>query len=166
MKKIGFLIKLHEEEKLKEVEPNNEVKEAYLQRSNESLSSAKALLKMGNLKDAVALAYFSMYHCLLAALFRIGIKCENHAASIILLKEVFGVDNKKISKAKFERVDKQYYVDFVVNQEEASKSIRIAEEFIAEINNLIATLNEENIKQYHERAVDLISKDKKQDSPY
>ena len=161
MKKISFLIKLHKEGKLQEVEPSDEIKEAYLQRSNESLSSAKALLKIGNLKDAVALAYYSMYHCLLAALFRVGIKCENHAASIILLKEVFGIDNRKISKAKSERVDKQYYVDFAVNQEEASSSITIAEEFIAEISNIIATFTEESIGQYHEKAVALFSEENK-----
>lgn len=157
MKKINFLIRLHKEGKLKEVEPSDEIKEAYLQRSNESLSSAKALLNIGNLKDAVALSYYSMYHCLLAALFRIGIKSENHSASIILLKEVFGINNAKISKAKSERVDKQYYVDFQVNKDEASNSIKIAEEFIAEISNLIATLNEEKIKVYHEKAVGLFT---------
>lgn len=153
MKKISFLIKLYKEGKLQEVEPSDDIKKAYLLRSNESLSSAKALLRLNNLKDAVALAYYSMYHCLLAALFRIGIKCENHSASIILLKEVFDVDNTKISKAKAERVDKQYYVDFKVNKEETSKSIKIAEEFIAEINNLVAMLNEDKIKKYHEKAV-------------
>lgn len=158
MKKINFLIKLNKEGKLQEVGPSNEIKEAYLQRSNESLSSAKVLLKVGNLKDAVALAYYSMYHCLLAALFRIGIKCENHSASIIFLKEVFGADNTQISKAKSERVDKQYYVDFAVNQQEASNSIKMAEEFIAEMNNFIANLNEEKIKNYHEKAVSLFTK--------
>ncbi|MBU1005418.1 MAG: HEPN domain-containing protein, partial [Nanoarchaeota archaeon] len=120
MKKISFLIKLNKEGKLQEVEPSDKIKDAYIQRSNESLSSAKTLLKVGNLKDAVALSYYSMYHCILAALFRIGIKCENHTASIILLKEVFGIDNSKIAKAKSERIDKQYYVDFTVNQEEVS----------------------------------------------
>jgi len=165
MKKINFLIKLHKEGKLLEAEPSNEIKEAYLQRSNESLSSAKALLKIGNLKDAVALSYYSMYHCLLAALFRVGIKCENHSASIILLKEVFGMDNTKISKAKSERVDKQYYVDFAVNQQEASNSIKTAEEFIAEMNNFIATLNEDKVKNYHEKAIRLFTKeDKEEDS--
>jgi len=161
MKKINFLIKLHKEEKLQEVEPSDEIKEAYLQRSSESLSSSKALIKIGNLKDAVALAYYSMYHCLLAALFRVGIKCENHAASIILLKEVFGIDNTKISKAKSERVDKQYYVDFDVNQAEAHKSVTIAEEFIAEIIELIAYFTEENIKEYHQKAVALFSEKRK-----
>src|SRR3990172_182029 len=99
MKKISFLIKLAKEEKLQAVEPSEEIRRAYIQRSEESLSSAKALMKIGNLKDSVALAYYSMYHCLLALLFGIGIKCENHAAGIILLKEVFGIDNTTISKA-------------------------------------------------------------------
>ena len=87
MKKIKFLIKLHKEEKLQEVEPSKEIEKAYLQRSDESLSSAKALLKIGNFKDSVALAYYAMYHCLLAALFRIGIKCENHAKAAALFAE-------------------------------------------------------------------------------
>ena len=161
MKRISFLIKLAKEGKLQATEPSEEIKEAYLQRSNESLSSAKALLNIGNLKDAVALAYYSMYHCLLAALFRIGIKCENHAASIILLKEIFGVDNTRISKAKSERVDKQYYVDFSVNLEEVNNSIMIAEEFIAELNDLIATLTEDKIREYRGKAVSLFAKEKK-----
>ena len=155
MKKINFLIKLYTEKKLQEVEPSNDIKEAYLQRSNESLSSAKALLKIGNLKDSVALSYYSMYHCVLAALFRIGIKCENHAASIILLQEAFGIETTKISKAKSERVDKQYYVDFSVNKDEALKAIRTAEEFVSEINNFLAKLSEDSIKQYHKKAVSL-----------
>lgn len=58
MKRISFLIKLAKEGKIQAVEPSDEIKGAYIQRSNESLSSAKALLKIGNLKDAVALAYY------------------------------------------------------------------------------------------------------------
>lgn len=157
MKKINFLVKLAKEEKLQVVEPSEEIKEAYLQRSNESLSSAKALLKIGNLKDSVALAYYSMYHCLLASLFRIGIKCENHTAAIILLKEVFEIDNRSISKAKSERVDKQYYVDFEVNLDEAKQSIKTAEEFISKMHNIIATLSEDKIKEYHKKAINLFS---------
>ena len=71
------------------------------------------------------------------------------------------MDNAGISKAKSERVDKQYYVDFEVNQEEASKSIRIAEEFIAEMNDMIATLNEESISGYNKKAAALFSAEKK-----
>ncbi len=161
MKKINFLIKLAKERKLQAVEPSEEIKEAYLQRSNESLSSAKTLLKIGNLKDAVALAYYTMYHCLLAVLFKIGIKCENHAAAIILLKEVFEIDNVKITRAKSERIDKQYYVDFSVNQEEADNAIAIAEEFINQMTDFIATLSLEKLKEYHNKAIDLFTEEKK-----
>ena len=160
MKKISFLIKLAKEGKLQEVEPSDDIKEAYIRRSNESLSSAKALLKIGNLKDSVALSYYSMYHCLLATLFRIGIKCENHAASIIMLKEVFNIDNSKILKAKSDRVDKQYYVDFSVNYEEAGSSIKIAEDFIAKMNDIIAKLTEEKIKEHHKTAVYIFTEEK------
>ncbi len=59
LKKTGFFTKLSSEGKLQIVEPSEEIKRAYLQRSAESLSSAKALMKMGNLKDAVALSYYS-----------------------------------------------------------------------------------------------------------
>lgn len=163
MKKIRFLIKLAKEGKLQAVEPSEEVKTAYLQRSNESLSSAKALLTIGNLKDAVALAYYAMYHSLLAVLFRIGIKCENHTASIILLKEVFGVDNNQISKAKAERVDKQYYVDFSVTTEEANNSIKTAEVFVGEMYDMIATLSEDKIHEYRQKAVTLFTEEKKTD---
>lgn len=98
-----------------------------------------------------------MYHVLLALLFRIGIKCENHAAAVILLKEVFDIDNEGISKAKSERVDKQYYVDFSVNDEEAKASIKTAEEFIAEVHDFLARLHEEEIKKYREKAIQLFT---------
>ena len=153
MKKINFLIKLAKEGKLQTVEPSDEIKKAYIQRSEESLSSAKALFSINNLKDAVALSYYSMYHSLLAALFRVGIKCENHAAAIILLKVVFEKDASKISRAKSERVDKQYYVDFSVTGEEAKDSIKIAEEFITEMNEFLAKLTEKRIREYHELAI-------------
>ena len=156
MRRVNFLNKLHKEKKIRFVEPSEEMKKAYLQRSEESLSSAKALMKLGNLKDSVALAYYSMYHCLLAALFRTGIKCENHSASIILLKELFGMDNSTISKAKAERVDKQYYVDFEVTRDEAKDSIVIAEDFIAGMMDFIDKLTEEDMERLRNRAKKII----------
>ena len=153
MRKTDFLIKLHREGKLKLVEPSEEIKTAYLERADESMSSAKALLKMGNLKDAVALSYYAMYHVLLALLFRTGIKCENHTASIILLKETFSMDDSSIMKAKSERVDKQYYVDFEITKEEVLESVRAAEEFIADVTDRIERLSEDEIKDYRRKAL-------------
>lgn len=156
MKEIDFLTKLYKEKKLEIVQPSQIVAEAYIQRSNESLLSSKTLIKIGNLKDSVALAYYSMYHCLLSVLFRVGIKSENHSGSIILLKEIFEIDNSKILKAKSERIDKQYYVDFEINKYEAEEAIKTAEEFIANLTNFIAELTEDKIRHYKKRALSLL----------
>ena len=156
MKKANFLVKLASEGKLQIVEPNTDITGAYVQKSGKSLSSAKALLELGNLEDSVALSYYAMYHCLLALLFRVGIKCENHAASIILLKSVFGIDNQEIFKAKADRVDKQYYVDFAISKKETSESIAVSEEFIANLADFIARITEEDVKRFRETAIALI----------
>jgi uncharacterized protein (UPF0332 family) len=157
MRRIQFLNRLYTEGKLKLVEPSSEIKDAYLQRADESLSSAKVLLDIGNLKDAVALAYYAMYHTLLALLFRTGIKCENHSAAIILLKEVFGIDNSSISKAKEERVDKQYYVDFAVTKEEVKEGISSAESFNHLVFDFIEKLSVSKIAEYRQKAEKIIT---------
>ena len=156
MKRVNFLVKLAQEGKLQVVEPNEDIQGAYLQKSGKSLSSAKALLEIGNLEDSVALAYYAMYHCLLALLFRIGIKCENHAAAIILLKSVFGINNIEISKAKSDRVDRQYYVDFAISKEDTAESIAVAEEFIANLADFIARITEEDVKRFRKDAMALM----------
>ncbi len=157
MKRADFLRKLRDEGKLREVEPSAEIAEAYLQKSDKSLVSAKALLDIGNFEDSVAMAYYAMYHCLVALLFRTGIKCENHSAAIILLQDVFGIDSSQISKAKSERVDKQYYVDFSISQKETRDAIRIAEEFKADLKDFIDRLNSEKIKEYRNIVVRIIT---------
>lgn len=95
------------------------------------------------------MAYYGMYHSLLALLFKCGIKCENHAASILLLKEVFNENNlvKEISFAKKERIDKQYYTDFELTKQDCEDMVKKAENFIIEIKKIIKDLNEEKISQ-------------------
>ncbi len=154
--KTNFLAKLKKEKKIQVVEPNEEIKTAYLQRSEESLRSAKALFQINNLKDSVALTYYSMYYSLLALLFRIGIKCENHTGAIMLLKEIFSIDNEKIAAAKKERVDKQYYVDFSVTKEEVTDMILLAEEFNSQLLQFIDTLNQNKIKEFQEKTIKIL----------
>src|SRR3989344_5254194 len=117
MKKMDFLIKLRKEGKLELVESSEEIKQAYLEKSKSNLISSKILLENNKLEESVGLAYYSMYHSLTALLFKIGIKSENHTASIILLKELVGLSNNDILNAKKERVDKQYYVNFMITKE-------------------------------------------------
>ena len=129
MKKISFLAKLFDEGKLQLVNPSEEIKDSYIKKSESNLISAKILLENNKLEESVSLVYYSMYHILTALLFKVGIKCENHSASIILLKELFSIDNSNIFFAKKERIDKQYYIDFNISKQEILEAIRIAEDF-------------------------------------
>jgi len=148
MKKLNFLIKVRREGKLELVEPNEEVKQAYINKSESNLSSSKILLDNEKLEEAVSLAYYSMYHMLTALLFKVGIKCENHSASIILLKDLFELENSEIEYAKKERIDKQYYTDFHIKKQEVIYTIITAEKFNSKLFDFISNLNNQNIFNY------------------
>ena len=148
MKKINFLIRLKEEGKISLVDPSDEIKESYIKKSASSLKSAKILLENTQVEDTVPMAYYSMYNMLTALLYKIGIKCENHSASVIILKELFGIDNSKISSAKTERVDKQYYVDFEITKEEVENLVKSAEQFDSMLYGFIDKLTVKQASEY------------------
>ncbi|MBU0760983.1 MAG: HEPN domain-containing protein [Nanoarchaeota archaeon] len=156
MKKINFLTKLKEEEKLQLVESSEELKQSYIEKSESNLESSKILLDNDKLEESISLTYYSMYHLLTALLFKTGIKCENHSGSIILLKEIFDLNNLEISKAKSERIDKQYYTDFKVTKEEITGAIKNAELFNTNLFDFISKLTNESIKRYRSKLSELI----------
>jgi|SRR3989338_4856956 len=151
MKKKDFLIKLKKEGKIGLVESSEEIKNSYLEKSESNLVSAKILLENNKLEESVALVYYSMYNSLIALLFKIGIKSENHAVSITLLKEIFGLSNSDIAFAKKERIDKQDYVDFEVTKEQVEEAIRKAEIFNSKIIDFISKLTNDSIKLYRKK---------------
>lgn len=156
MKKQGFFIKLHQEGKLQLVEPSQEITASYLKKSDSHIESAKLLLNNDRLEEGVSLTYYSMYYSVLALFFRAGIKCENHSASIILLKELFNIDNMIISYAKKERIDKQYYVDFSIAKEEVEELIVSAEIFNSRILDFIEKINNEMIDKFRSNMEQLL----------
>ena len=156
MKKIGFLSKLKREGKLQLVSPSETIKDSYLKKSESNLASAKILLENGRLEESVSLAYYSMYNMLTAILFQVGIKCENHTASIILLDALFGIDNKSIFSAKEERIDKQYYVDFSVTRKDTVELIETAEDFNKNLFDFSSKMNFQKIKDHRERFLQLV----------
>jgi uncharacterized protein (UPF0332 family) len=113
MKEINFLKKLRKTGKLELVESSEEMKLSYLTKSENCLKSSKILFQNKLYENSTSEAYYSIYNSLLALLFKIGIKSENHSASIILFEKLF--NNKELAKialwAKEERIDKQYYVE-------------------------------------------------------
>lgn len=94
-----------EQGKLKLVEPSEIVSKSYIQKSKTTLGSSKLLFSAKHYEDSIALIYYSMYYSLQSLLFRVGIKSENHTASIILLELLFDFDISNISLAKQKRID-------------------------------------------------------------
>lgn len=151
-----FLNKLKKEEKLELVEPSEEIQESYSQKSTDCLKSAKLLLQNNLFENSIGMSYYAMYNLLLALLFRVGIKCENHGASILLLKLLFGEDDlyKLISNAKKERIDKQYYVTTEkdkITKEVAEELFNNAEDFVLKIKVVIKNLNNDSIDEIREK---------------
>jgi len=153
---MNFLIKLKKEGKLELVEPSEEIKGSYIRKSESSLASAKILFDNEKLEESIALSYYSMYNMLTALLFKAGIKCENHSGTIILMKEVFNLNNSDISTAKSERVDKQYYTDFHITKEEVKDAIKNAENFNSELLDFISKVNNKDIANYRKIFKELI----------
>lgn len=153
MKKPSFLNKLKAKGKLELVEPSEEICNSYLEKADNCLKSAKILLQNNLYENSVSMSYYAMYDSLTAVLFKAGIKCENHAASIILLKKLFGKLEmfKMISFAKEERIDKQYYViskeNFVLTKESAKDMVEKADNFLVKMKLIISELKNEDIEK-------------------
>jgi len=158
MKKSNFLIKLKKQGKLELVSPSDDICNSYIKKAEDSLKSARVLLQNNLYENSVSMSYYTMYHSLTALLFKVGIKCENHSGSIILFKKLFGRMDlyKTIRFAKKERVDKQYYVDFILTKESAIDLIRRAEDFLVKIKLTIKNIRNEDISNLRERLRDVL----------
>src|SRR3989344_403295 len=128
------------------------------------LKSAKILFQSQLYENSTSEAYYCMYNSLLLLLFKIGIKSENHSASIILFDKLF--DNKEmvkiISWAKEERIDKQYYVEtqqiVKVTEESCNEMIIKAEDFLVKMKLLIKELGNEKINSVRDNFMNLLNR--------
>lgn len=145
--------KLKEEGKLELVEPSEEICSSYLGKADNCLKSAKILLQNNLHENSISMSYYTMYNSLTALLFRVGIKCENHAGSIILLSKLFGRTDlfKIISFVKDERIDKQYYVTSVLTKESAQDMFTKAEEFLVQVKLIIGRLGTKEIESIRKK---------------
>jgi uncharacterized protein (UPF0332 family) len=151
MKKQEFLSLIKKQGRLKLVEPSEEIKQSYIKKAEDCFKSAKILHENRLYENSVIQSYFCMYNSLLAKLFKIGIKSENHSASIILLKELLneGELYKIISSAKERRIDKQYYIETSesskLNEGSSKEMIIKAEEFLLKMKMLLNSMNNDKI---------------------
>lgn len=151
MIKLSFLAKLRKKNVIELVDPSEEVKQSYIDKSASNMDSAKILFRNNKFEESVALSYYSMYHFVTALFFKSGIKSENHNATIQMLSDIFGIDNKEIAFAKRERLDKQYYVNFKIYKEEVLGAIKKAETFNNIMNDFISKMTNEEVKRAREK---------------
>lgn len=146
-----FLHTLAKEGKIKLVDPSEEIKESYLHKAQNCLTSAKILFQHQLYENATSEAYYCMYNSLMSLLYKVGIKSENHSASILLLKLLFKEPDlfQIISEAKQERIDKQYNVESEQNtsitKESCNTLILQSEDFIVKIKVCINAINNKKI---------------------
>lgn len=155
MNTVNFLIKLKKQGKIELVEPNEEIKNSYLNDSDSYLISSKILLDKDKIKESTQLSYFSIYYSILALLSKIGVKCENHLGSILLLKEIFDIDNSFALMFQKKRVE-TYYPHFELEKQNLSDLIGEAEFFRKNIFDFLSKINSEKIKNYRNKFNELL----------
>lgn len=163
MKELTFLKKLKKKKIIELVEPSEEMKSSYLIKAENCLKSAKILFQSQLYENSTSESYYCMYNSLLALLFKIGIKSENHSASIILFDKLIGNKElvKTISWAKGERIDKQYYIEtkqiVKVTKDSCSEMTSKTEDFLVRMKVVINEINNEKISSARNSFLELLS---------
>ena len=131
------------------IEPNSNLAEAYIKKSEEALES----MRVNIINDwKISTAYYTLYFSLYAVLTKIGIKCEIHSCTIEFakkfLKEFFSEEEFDfIGDSLKARIDSQYYVDKMVPDEQYNKMIKDAPDFLVKCKSILVKLNEKKINE-------------------
>jgi len=151
-KKLSWCFKL--KDGIKIVEPNERLSKSYLEQAKSSLLRAEKDLNDNDFLWATVTIYYAEYYALYSFLQRIGIKCENHACSILATGFLLGEDKIRIiNQHKDKRIDAQYYIK-VDQKSKIRMMLQEAKLFLSEFDNIISNTAEKDIKTYR----DLISK--------
>jgi len=136
---------------IKIIGPNETLSKSYLEQAKSSILRAEKDLEEKDFLWATVAMYYAEYYALYSFLQKIGIKCENHACSILAVEVLLGNDKiKTINEHKSKRIDAQYYIK--TDQEEVIKQMMIeAKNFISTFDELISNLSEGKIKEYSEK---------------
>lgn len=142
---------LNQKKGIELVEPNDNLREAYLIKADEALET----LRTSKIKDwQLTTAYYAIYHSLYSLLMMIGVKCEIHSCTIEFakrfLKEYFSAEDfKLIDKAFSARIDSQYYVNREVPDENYALIIKKTPAFLVKCKNIV--IEQEDIDKIREQ---------------
>ena len=147
-KKLSWCFRL--KDGLKIVEPNDRLSKSYLEQAKSSLLRAEKDLNDKDFLWATVAIYYAEYYALYSFLQKIGIKCENHACSILATTILLGDDKTKtINQHKDKRIDAKYYMK--VDQETKIRAmIQEAKIFVSNFDETNSKLTESEVKNYRE----------------
>jgi uncharacterized protein (UPF0332 family) len=145
-KKLNWCFKL--KDGIKIVEPNERLSKSYLEQAKSSLLRAERNFEEKDLLWTTIASYYAEYYALYSFLQGIGVKCENHACSILVVTLLLGKDKTKIiNQHKDKRIDAQYYMK--VDQEEGIMlMLKESKIFVSKFDELVSNLSEKEIKEY------------------
>ncbi|MGK0209108.1 MAG: hypothetical protein ACI83O_000373 [Patescibacteria group bacterium] len=147
-----------QQEQLKITEPSPEMSNAYLVKTKQCLKAADLLYKAGIYENATSESYFGIYNTVLSLFYKCGIKCENHTVAVILIKDLFKLDEIYITfqTLKKERIDNQYYIPTLqtkqVSQEQCRNSLASSHKCVSKIKSIIINFRQEDIKKIREKS--------------
>lgn len=152
--KLGWCFRL--KDGLKIVEPNERLSKSYLEQAKSSLLRAEKDLNDKDLLWATVAIYYAEYYALYSFLQKIGIKCENHACSILAVEHLLGEDKTKtINQHKDKRIDAQYYMK-IDKETEIILMLQEAKLFVSIFDEIVSKLTEGEVRSYRE----IVSKSK------
>jgi len=101
---------------IKLIEPNDNLSEEYLRNAEESMKILKVIYSVQSNMWLATTKYYIEYFSVYAVLMKIGIKCEIHDCTLVLVrllekKNIFKKGTyKKLDDDKELRIDNQYYL--------------------------------------------------------
>lgn len=150
--KLGWC--LSNKDRLRRIQPNNMKSKEHIEKAKHNLLAADYSIKGGFSDWAVSQAYYSMYHALLAILYRFGYESKNHECTISAVEHL--IETKKIQldikdiafirtteqmkthDAKSLREEFQYGTETEVNKEILSNLIEKAKEIVEKIEIVLS----------------------------
>ncbi|NCN98987.1 HEPN domain-containing protein [Candidatus Pacearchaeota archaeon] len=157
MIKSNFLNKLKQEERLELVDPSEEISKSYLIKSEKCMQVAKLAYGAGIYENAVSEAYYSIYNTVQSLFFKCGIKCENHSGAVLLIKELFDLENLYLifSEFKKDRIDNQYYIPMndaePIHKEKCDERLKVAQRFNVELRAYFGKLTIQEINNLRKK---------------
>ena len=131
-------------------EPNERLAKSYLEEAKASLERAEKNFADGDLLWTTVVIYYAEYYALYSFLQRIGVKCENHACSILATTFLLGEEKTKtINKHKGKRIDAQYYMR-IDKEAEIKTMLQQAKMFVAEFDEMVSNISQNEINSYRE----------------